>query len=326
MTSGRKLIHILLLVAGAVAILCAIGMSGYKTLTGALSSSPKKSFTNSFGKEDGELAVVEIRGVIEDSKDVLKSLEQIEENDDIKALVLRIDSPGGAVAPSQEIFQAVKKLREKKKIVCSFGDLAASGGYYISLGCEKIFANPGTLTGSIGVIMQFTNLAEFFRWAKVDPIVLKAGKFKDVGSPNRAMTTEEKQLMQEMLDSVHRQFKGAVAESRSLKPTFVDMYADGRVFTGEQAKELGFVDELGGETDAIKFAAEMAGIKGKPKILRENLRKDRITRFLESDSQSPLKPVEGMLERALSNLAPQARLRPGVAYYLPSVFYGGSSR
>lgn len=315
----------LALIGGALAILFAIGFSGYKTLTGAVGGSPKKSFTNTFGKDDGELAVVEIRGVIDDSKDVLKSLDQIEENDDIKAIVLRIDSPGGAVAPSQEIFQAVKKLREKKKIVCSFGDLAASGGYYISLGCEKIFANPGTLTGSIGVIMQFTNLTELFKWAKVDPIVLKAGKFKDIGSPNRAMTPEEKQLMQEMLDSVHRQFKAAVAESRNLKATFVDMYADGRVFTGEQAKELGFVDELGGEVDAIKFAAEMAGIKGKPKILRENLRKDRLTRFLESDSQSPVGPLQNSVERVLSNLAPQVHLRPGVAYFLPSIFYGSGT-
>lgn len=311
----RKTLTLLALLIGGFVLMASFAVMSVKNLSRfIMEGDPDRE---RFSDDSGNVAVLEVQGVILDSKDMLKSIQELDDRDSIKAVVVRIDSPGGAVGPSQEIFEAVKTLRKKKKVVCSLGDLAASGGYYIAAACEKIVANPGTLTGSIGVIMQFVNLKELYTWAKVTPFVMKAGKFKDMGSPLRPMTEDEQALLQAMLDNVHAQFKGAVQESRGFKPGYIDTYGDGRIFTGLQAKELGFVDELGGETTAIKIAGELAGIKGKPKIIRENPRKDRITRFLESKSST------GAIDGAITKLIPQVQLQPGVPYLLPSHMFGG---
>lgn len=218
-----------------------------------------------FGK--GKVGVIEIKGLIYDSEEIIKDIKQFKEDDSISAVLLRIDSPGGAVAPSQEIYREIQKLSQKKVVVASLGAVGASGGYYIACGARTIFANPGTITGSIGVIMEFVNMKELFKWAKVEPFVLKSGQFKDAGAPYRDMTDAERTYLQGLIDNVHSQFVKAVAESRKLDIESVKKIADGRIFTGEMAKELGLVDELGDFEDALDYAANLAKITGKPQLV-----------------------------------------------------------
>jgi protease-4 len=214
-----------------------------------------------------KVAIIEIRGVIIDSQPVVEKLVRLRRNENVKAIVLRIDSPGGAVGPAQEIYAEVKKARKEKKVLVSVGSVAASGGYYIACGADKIMANPGSITGSIGVIVESLNVEELLHKLGLRSVVVKSGKVKDMGSPFRPMTGEEKKLLQGVLDSVHGQFIRAVAEGRNLPLEKVRELADGRIFSGDQAKALGLVDELGNLEDAIALAAKMAGIKGEPEVI-----------------------------------------------------------
>ncbi len=213
------------------------------------------------------IALVRIDGVILDSESTVELLRQYRDDDDVKAILLRIDSPGGGVVPSQEIYDEVRALKKVKKVVASMGTVAASGGYYIASASDKIIANPGTLTGSIGVIMEMPNVAALLQKVGVEGVVIKSGKNKDVGSPFRKMEPEERALLQEVLDDVHAQFIDAVAEGRALDPAAVRLLADGRIFTGRQAKALGLVDELGSFQDSIRTTAEMVGIQGEPDVI-----------------------------------------------------------
>lgn len=219
---------------------------------------------NSSEPNNGNVAVVEVLGGIFDAKPVTEMLQDLKKDDDAKAVVLRVDSPGGSVSASQEIFDAVKSLKEKKPVVVSMGTVAASGGYYIAAPANKIVANAGTITGSIGVRMEILNVEDLMQWARLKPQTLKSGALKDVGSPTRPMTPEEKAYLQSLLVAMHMQFKKAVAESRGLSLETVDALADGRVFTGEEAKENKLVDELGSLERAVKIAADLAGVKGEP--------------------------------------------------------------
>jgi protease IV len=216
-----------------------------------------------FLAKSNKVGVVEVVGVITDSKATLNHLKKFRENEAIKAIVMRINSPGGAVGPSQEILEEIIKTRQKKKVVASMGTVAASGGYYIASGADIIMANPGTLTGSIGVIMNFTNVEKLTQKLGIDLYNLHAGKFKDVGSPTRPMTPVEKEYLQKLLDNVHEQFIVDVARGRQMLAHKVREVADGRVFTGEVAKNLGLVDQLGNLPDAIELAGRLGGIKGK---------------------------------------------------------------
>ena len=219
-----------------------------------------------FGGGKGEyVAVIELKGVIMESKKILKNLKDAEEDTDIKAVVLRLNSPGGAVAPSQEIYEAVKIF--PKPMVVSMGSVAASGAYYIASGTKKIFANAGTLTGSIGVIMEFLNLKKLYDWAKVERFSIKTGKFKDSGADYRDMQPEEREYFQSLVMNTLDQFKGAVATGRHMTADEVTAVADGRVFTGLQAKELKLVDEIGTLDDAVKYIAKEAKLKDKPKLV-----------------------------------------------------------
>jgi protease-4 len=224
------------------------------------------------GKSSGfafgdKIAIVEIRGVISQSSGVIEELQQYLEDDGVKAIILRIDSPGGGVGPAQEIHREILKIKPKKKVVTSMGSVAASGGYYVACASDLIVANPGTITGSIGVIMQFSNLEELLKKIGIRGVVIKSGEHKDIGSPFREMTPEEKRIMQEVLDNVHQQFIQAVAEGRKLDRSKVVQIADGRILTGEQAKNLGLVDKMGNLQDTIDIAAKMVGIEGKPNVL-----------------------------------------------------------
>jgi protease-4 len=214
-----------------------------------------------------KIAIVEIRGVIAQSSEIIEEIHQHLEDDGVKAIILRIDSPGGGVGPSQEIYREVLKVKEKKKIVTSMGSVAASGGYYIACASDLIVANPGTITGSIGVLMEFTNIEELFKKIGIKGVVLKSGELKDMGSPFREMTPEERRIIQEVIDNVHQQFIKAVAEGRKLDRLKVTQIADGRILTGEQAKQLGLVDRIGNLEDAIDATAKLVGIEGKPDIV-----------------------------------------------------------
>ena len=190
------------------------------------------------------------------------------EDASIKAIVLRIDSPGGGVVASQEIFNAVKNAKkEGKKVVASMGSVAASGGYYVAAAADRIVANPGTLTGSIGVKMEFASVEKLLEKIGVKGMVVKAGEYKDIGSPFRDMTEQEQKLLQGVIDDVHSQFIEAVAEGRGLPSTDVKAIADGRIFTGRQALALKLVDEMGDLADSIRVAGRLAGIKGKPNVV-----------------------------------------------------------
>ncbi len=214
-----------------------------------------------------KIAIVEIKGVIAQSSGIIEELQQHLEDEGVKAIILRIDSPGGGVGPSQEIHREILKIKLKKKIITSMGSVAASGGYYIACASDLIVANPGTITGSIGVLMQFSNFEELLKKIGIKGVVLKSGEHKDIGSPLREMKPEEKKIMQEVLDNVHQQFIQAVAEGRKLDYSKVVQIADGRILTGEQAKNLGLVDKMGNLQDTIDIAAEMVGIQGKPNVL-----------------------------------------------------------
>ena len=251
-----------LIIGALVLILIAISL----TLTLFQKNLPLKS----------KVALVRIEGPILDSKNAVEEIKEYGKDSSIKAIILRIDSPGGAVAPSQEIYSQVKKVAAKKAVVVSMGSIAASGGYYIACPATRIIANPGTLTGSIGVIMEIPNIEGLLTKIGVKTEVIKAGKNKDIGSSFRTMKPEERELLQGVMDNVHEQFIKAVAEGRKLKVEDVREMADGRVFTGEQAVEKGLVNELGTLEDATRIAAKLGGIKEEPEVV---IKKDKVSFF-----------------------------------------------
>ena len=222
-----------------------------------------------------KVAVVEVEGVIGvsaerslDSEGIVRTVGEYRDDPAVRAVVLRINSPGGVVAPTQEIFTAVRRLREAKKpVVASLGSVAASGGYYVAVAADRIYASPGTLTGSIGVVMQLANLEGLLKKVGVEYVVVKAGAYKDVGNLARAMTPEERRILQALLDDVYDQFILAVADGRGLEPKDVRAFAEGRIYSGRQAHGLKMVDDLGGLEDAIEAAAKMAGLPPKPKVV-----------------------------------------------------------
>lgn len=219
-----------------------------------------KSSDLKFGEKVG---IIEITGIITDSKSVIHNLKRFREDNSIKAIVLRIDSPGGGVGPAQEIFREIRKTVGVKKIVASMGAVAASGGYYIAAGTDGIVANPGTITGSIGVIIRFANFEDLLSKIGLTPVVVKSGEYKDTGSPVRKMTKEERKILQNFVNQIHKQFIIAVAEGRNMDQSEVEPLADGRIFTGEEAKNLGLIDRIGNLEDAVEWAGRMAGIEGK---------------------------------------------------------------
>jgi protease-4 len=236
-----------------------------------------------------QVGIIEVTGVILDSKRIIEQLADFHENGAIKAVVLRIDSPGGGVGPSQEIHDEVKRVDADKPVVVSMGSVAASGGYYIAAPARRIFANPGTITGSIGVIMEFTNFQELLDKIGLHNQVVKSGKFKDIGSPVREMSEEDRALLQGLIDDVHSQFIDSVADGRKLDKQAVRTLADGRIFTGRQAKQVGLVDELGSLEAAIRYAGELAGIDGRPDVVYPPEDKPKLIDFLIQEAASQVR-------------------------------------
>ena len=230
------------------------------------------SFIVTFSKKVSigeKVALVNVTGVIMDSSGVVEELKKHAKDSSIKAIVLRVDSPGGAVAPSQEIYQEILKVKEKKKVIVSMGSVAASGGYYIAAPADKIVANAGTLTGSIGVIMEIPNFQGLMEKIGIEAQVIKSGKHKDIASVFKSLKPEEKEILQSVLDDVHDQFIRAVSDGRGMDFEEARKISDGRIFTGRMAKEAGLVDELGSLEDAIALAGQLSGIKGEPEVVRK---------------------------------------------------------
>ncbi|NCO52825.1 MAG: signal peptide peptidase SppA [Deltaproteobacteria bacterium] len=214
-----------------------------------------------------KIGVIDMTGPITSAQELTDDLISFGDNQSIKAVILRIDSPGGAVGPSQEIYQEVLRLQKKKPVIVSMGSVAASGGYYIAAAAGRLFANPGTITGSIGVIMTFPNYEELMQKVGVATVVVKSGRFKDMGSATRSFTEDERKLLQSMIDDVHAQFVEAVSLGRELPAAEVVKIADGRIFSGRQALALGLIDELGGFQDALRYAADLTGLGDDPHLV-----------------------------------------------------------
>jgi protease-4 len=232
-------------------------LGGVSLLVSSLISQSTR--TDIFSRKEG-VGIVELKGLIVSSEQVLKHLTEFRNNSDIKSIVLRIESPGGAVGAAQEIYQEIKRTSEVKPIVASMGSMGASGGYYAALGADIIIANPGTMTGSIGVIVKFPNLEGLFEKIGYKSEVIKSGPLKDIGASNRPLSDEERTIMQDLIDNVYNQFVRDIAASRSMPEETIFELADGRVYTGEQALELGLIDKLGNFTDAVTIAADLGGL------------------------------------------------------------------
>lgn len=270
-----------LLIALAVVALCGGAfLLGLMLVLGAGASSP--SISGGGWPFGGKVGVITIDGTILSVEDPLQEIDRFRRREDVKAVVVRLESPGGSVAAAQELFEAVKRLAGEKPVVVSMGSVAASGAYYIACGATKILANPGTITGSIGVRMEHVMLGDLLRWTKIQHETLKSGRFKDLAAFDRPMTPEEREILQGMLDDIHLQFKEAVAASRNLSLEKLEPLADGRVYTGRKALDLGLVDELGGFDRAVRLAAKLGGIRGEPRVVRPEKRLRMIERILES--------------------------------------------
>lgn len=237
----------------------------------------------------GRVAIVNVKGIIADSKSIIDELKQYRKNPTIKAIVLRVDSPGGAVVPSQEIYEEIKRTIKSKPVVVSMGSVAASGGYYISCPASKIVANQGTLTGSIGVLIEIPNIKGLLDKIGVKAEVIKSGKYKDITSPFKTMQSDEKEVLQNLIDDVHKQFINAVAEGRKIPYDKVQKIADGRVFTGLKAKELGLVDEIGDLDSAIKIAAKLGGIRGEPELVMK--KSNILHEIIKGDTESLIRKI-----------------------------------
>jgi len=246
------------------------------------------------------IGVIEITSTIFSSRRPLEQIKEFREDDSIRGILIRIDSPGGAVGPAQEIYAEILKTRAVKPVVASLGGTAASGGYYIACAADLIVANPGTLTGSIGAIMEFFNLEGLLKWAGIENEVVKSGQHKDMGSLTRNLSKKERALLQVVIEDVLDQFVRAIAQGRNLPVESILPLADGRIFTGAQALKHGLVDRLGNFNDAVDAAAELAGIKGEPHLVRFKERKmDLLDLFLDNF----LGKVQNRFEESLGRIS-----------------------
>lgn len=292
----KKFIQVL----GGVAALCATLL--FLSFTVAV---VKKVWSPQKDTSKGHVAVVDITGMILSSTSFTKEIERLLENTSTKAIVVRVNSPGGLVAPSQEMYDAIRRADQKVPVVVSMGALAASGGFYAAMGGRKVYASSGTLTGSIGVIMEFMNTSKLYSWAKVERYVLKSGKFKDIGNTARAMTPEERDLLTGMITDIHSQFKDVVKERRKLPEAAVNAIADGRVMTGRQAKEAKLIDTLGGFDDAAKEAKKLAGLNESAPVIFNESKNGLLKRLLvgedeNSNESTSLEQIFGQFQRQIT--------------------------
>ncbi len=237
----------------------------------------------------GNIGIVEIDGVISASKGTIKTIKEFREDDSIKAIIVRINSPGGGIGPSQEIYTEIMRTRGIKPVIASLGSVAASGGYYIASAADTIIANPGTITGSIGVIVEYANVQEILKKIGLAAVVIKSGEFKDIGSPVRDITDKEKEFLQNLVNELHMQFVKHAAAGRGMDPKIIAKLADGRVYTGQRAVALNLIDKLGNFEDAVELAGSKAGIKGK--LIPVYPQQDKMS-FIRELTQSLIKNID----------------------------------
>ncbi len=242
-------------------------------------------------QKGAKIGIIEIVGVIAESKQIIEDIKKFREDDKIKAIVIRVNSPGGGVGPSQEIFRAINKAKKVKKVITSMGALAASGGYYAAAATDGIMANPGTITGSIGVVMGYTDLQGIFKKIGLTSVVIKSGAFKDTGSPLREMREDERQYLQNFIGKIHAQFVADVAAGRSLDIEDVKKLADGKIYTGAESIDLGLVDKLGNLEDAVEWAAELAGVKGPVSMIYPPKPKQALIEYLTEMSMKKMTSI-----------------------------------
>lgn len=276
----HPILTVLIILVGAIVVLSLL----MTALSGSIGRSTGIAFTNKVG-------VIPIIGAIEDSTTILRQLTTFTKDKSIKAIILRIDSPGGGVGPSQEIYREVRRTRETKKVIVSLGGTAASGGYYIASAGDKIVANPGTITGSIGVIMQFYQYKELAEKIGFRREVIKSGEFKDIGNPHRDLTEKDKEILDAVISDIQSQFVNDVATGRQLSPEKVMEIADGRIFTGAMAKEWGLVDQLGNFQDAVILAKEMAGIEGDVNLVYPQRKKLRLLDIILGEATNSMSQI-----------------------------------
>ncbi|MBS1852133.1 MAG: signal peptide peptidase SppA [Acidobacteria bacterium] len=261
----------------------------------ALRSGPQSSLTG-FGEKIG---VIDLQGVILDPSTTVQQLKKFGDDDSIKAIILHVNSPGGGVAASEEIYREVRRVRDqkKKRIVASIETVGASGAYYVSSATNKIYADNGSIVGSIGVIAQWVNYGDLLRWAKLKDITMKAGEFKDTGSPTREMTPAEQAYLQSLIDNMHGQFIQAVADGRKAKYEDIKGIANGKVWTGQQALEMKLIDQVGDFQTAVEDTAKAVGIKGEPTLVRPEKDRKTLADLLFGDLSEWLPTREKLLEQ-----------------------------
>jgi protease-4 len=249
-----------------------------------------------------KVGVVIVKGFIGDSKDTVDKLDEYARDESIKAVVLRLETPGGAIVPSQEIYEKVLKVKAEKSVVASMGTVAASGGYYIACAANRIVANPGTITGSIGVIAQFSQVEELLKKIGLKSTIIKSGKYKDMGSPLREMTDEEQKVIQEVIDDIYEQFVEVVAQNRNISKETIKETAAAKIFTGRQALELGLVDELGTMEYSVDLAAKLAGIEGEPDVVYPKEKRGGLLRYILGEAASVISKELDLHSRGIDYL------------------------
>ena len=282
---------------GILAFLALLAVGFILLLVSLFNTSGEGTETYTSGRGE-RIGVVELRGVIASSDDLVRQFKKYRDDRSIKAILLHIDSPGGGVVASQEMYEEVKKTRDGgKPVVVSMGALAASGGYYVSCGASRLVANRGTLTGSVGVISEFLQLQDALGKLGIGVKTIKAGSLKDAGSPTKKMTEEDQKYFQSLMDEVHRQFIAVVEKERKLDHDVVVRLADGRVYTGEKARDLGLVDTIGTFEDGVQIAADIAGIKGEPSLVRERKKRSLMESLLSDVGESVRDVKQELLDR-----------------------------
>lgn len=278
---------------------CLVGIIAFSFIAAIIAAGRTDSSSDYFSTQ--KIAIIPIEGEIIEARETIDLLHRYAESATVRAMVVRINSPGGAVAPSQEIYEEIRKVRAKshKPIVASLDSVAASGGFYIASACDQIVSNPGSITGSIGVILQWMETKDLIEWAKLKPQTIIAGKMKDIGSPYRDVTDAERAYLQNVVSQLHSQFIRAVAAGRKGKMTEADVssIADGRIFTGEQALSLKLVDSLGSLDDAVRTAAKLGGVHGKPATIYPRRRKPTLFDVLTNSGSESRSPIEQILSR-----------------------------
>jgi protease IV len=293
MSEGRSRIWVWLVVGGSLFVLFVFAV--FTLVYISFGRGDEESFSG-FGSKIG---VVELNGVIFSPKQIVPELKRFADDDSIKAIIIHVNSPGGGVAASEEIYREVKRIRDekKKRIVASIETVGASGAYYVASATNKIYADKGSIVGSIGVIAEWVNYGDLLRWAKLNPITMKAGEFKDTGSPTREMTPAEREYMQGLIDNMHTQFIQAVADGRHAKEADIRAIANGKVWTGEQALSMKMVDQLTDFEGAIKDTARAVNISGEPTLVWPPKEKRSGLDLLFGDVSDYLPTKEKLLEQ-----------------------------